>query len=239
MLVAVAGMALCLSGGNALSGVRAREALEALERDKGPAVVTNVVGMVGFNGDDQPETWRLLVRDETTPEVLTEYIISGGKVTGQNSIPKTSATDLPEKPLIDAVWRVDSAEAYRIADDEAILAGISFVRLNYQLRFRGADPAPTWLLTFLDATGEDQGQVVIDAADGTIPFRNFPGTAAVAQPSAPGPEPASDSVPPGTTPVAAPPSTTMTAARGAEYSSRPVRFRNLFTGPRRRQGNSR
>ncbi len=199
-------------------GAAAREALQVLEVSLGAQMIPNVVAMAGFNGDDQPEAWRILVKDAAIPDVLQEFVVSGGKVTSRNEIKRADYTDLPDKSLLAGLWRVDSTEAYRIADDEAILAGISFVRLHYQLRFRGADPSPTWLLTFVDAAGGEQGQVVIDSGDGSIAYRNFPSVAsadpavtgaAVEPPAAPG------------NPV---------------YSTRPVRLRNLFTGGRGRKG---
>jgi hypothetical protein len=157
--------------------------------------------------------------------VLQEFVIAGGKLASHHEIRRAEHADLPDKPLLTATLRVDSTEAYRIADDEAILAGISFARIHYQLRFRGADPAPTWLLTFVDAAGGEIGQVVIDSSDSSIPFRHFPTTAPVAG-----------------APVAATPAVAPEPAHAShhDYSSRPGRLRNLFTGARgKRSGGSR
>jgi len=214
---------LVLAGGEAAASPSAREALQVLEGAQGSQAITNVVGIVGFNGDDQPDAWRLLVRDPANADVLQEYVIAGGKLTGRNEIRRADHADLPDKPLLGATLRVDSTEAYRIADDEAILAGISFERLHYQLRFRGADPAPTWLLTFVDATGGEIGQVVIDSSDSSIPFRHFP-SALAATPAA------------GTAPEVSAVAPEPAPSGRSDYSSRPGRLRNFFSGSEASEG---
>jgi len=220
-IFAVAGLAL--AGGEAVAGPSARQALQVLEGAQGSQAVTNVVGIVGFNGNDQPDAWRLLVRDPANAEVLQEFVVAGGKLAGPNEIRRADHADLPDKPLLGATLRVDSTEAYRIADDEAILAGISFVRLHYQLRFRGGDPAPTWLLTFVDAAGNEIGQVVIDSSDSSIPFRHFPTAPPLAATDG------AASLAPSVTPEPA-------ASERSDYSSRPGRLRNLFSGARGKRG---
>ncbi len=172
MAVATAWLALAPVIAGAAPGFR--EALGVLERERGAAVVVNVVGIVGFNGDDQPDIWKFLVLDEPDADRLREISVSGGRVSGEAELSRSEYEDLPEKPVTAAALKVDSTEAYRIADDEAILAGASFTRLHYQLRFRGDDEAPTWLVTLVDPVGKAVGHVVIDAADGSIPFLDFP-----------------------------------------------------------------
>jgi hypothetical protein len=208
-----------LAGTITAGGSSALEALRVLESALGPQALGSLVAMAGFDGDDQPQTWRLLIKNETAPDVLQEYVVTGGKVTGSNLIKRADYADLPDKPLLGlaAAWGVDSPEAYRIADDEAILAGISFARLHYQLRFRGADRAPTWLLTFADAAGAEVGQVVIDSATGAIAYRHFPPATPPAAPLAAG-----------ETPVPVP-------AADPLYSSKPVRLRHFFSGVRARR----
>lgn len=208
-------------------GSAALEALRGLESAMGPRIAGQVVALAGFDGDDQPETWRLLVKEESEPEVLREYVVQGGKVTARHAIKRDEAADLPDKPLLSiaAAWKIDSPEAYRIADDEAILAGLSFSRLHYQLRFRGADRAPTWLLTFVDAAGAEVGQVVIDSADGSIAYRGFPASAPTPAPAAPEVSSAGAATEVPGDPV---------------YASRPARLRGLFGSLRaRREGRMR
>jgi hypothetical protein len=210
-------LALALAAGSAAGAEPgARDALRVLEEARGAALLLRVVALLGWNGDDQPSAWRILVAGAAPGDDYTEFEVSGGAVTAERPWPRTPGDGLPEKPVLTGLLTVDSTQAYRIADDEAILAGVTLSKLHYQLRFRGHDPHPTWLVTVVDPAGATVGEVVIDAHDGTIPYQDFPGTSL----------------------VAAAPETSVTPASAAAYQAEPERkrLRSLLTPSKSRPG---
>lgn len=159
----------------ATAELSARRALQKLERENGPAAVANLVAIAGFHGQHQPGSWRLLTRHPKQPDVFYEFIVSEDGVRPPKVLDRKETPDLPTIPLLLSALRIDSTDAFRIVDDEAIEAGIGFDRLHYQLRWRGNDPQATWLVTLLDVTGDTAGHLFLEATSGRVVKRQFPG----------------------------------------------------------------
>ncbi len=151
----------------------ARQALQTLERHAGEEVIGKMVAIVGFNGASQPEAWQILTLAPKNDAVLHEFIVRGKTVTGPKTIARQEGQDLPKLPVLLASMKLDSTDLYHLADDQAIEAGASFAKLNYQLRWRGNDPEPTWRATLLSANNQVVGQIYVMAASGTVMHREF------------------------------------------------------------------
>jgi len=185
--LSLAMLALALAGALSPLGAQnqsARYALRALEMAKGPDEVAHTVAIVGFEGQDQPRTWQILVAGENPNAPLREYMIQGENVSGPRLVERTP--DIPNTPVLTTALRIDSADAFQISDDAAIVAGVGFDKLNYQLRWRGDDPEPSWMTTLIDVNGVEVGRVFVLAASGEVVHRDFkPVTASNANPPAP------------------------------------------------------
>lgn len=151
----------------------ARAALGILEQRAGAAEAANVVAVVGFNGQSQPESWKILVKVNGNDQTLREYIVQKRQLLGPTSVRRTPELDLPRTPILLTALRIDSTEVFRIADDAAIANGVGFDRVSYQLRWRGNDPEPTWLATLIDSTGSATGSVYIGANSGQVTHQSF------------------------------------------------------------------
>tara|TARA_R110002096_G_scaffold200639_1_gene384590 strand:+ start:2623 stop:3153 length:531 start_codon:yes stop_codon:yes gene_type:complete len=151
----------------------AREALQILERNTGQETISQVVAIVGFHGADQPNRWQILALDPANEGVLREYVIQNDTVTGPKSIPRQEGEDLPQTPVFLTSMKLNSTDVYQIADDQAIEAGVGFAKVNYQLRWRGNDPEPTWLATLLSSDNQVVGRIYVMAASGTVIHRDF------------------------------------------------------------------
>lgn len=152
----------------------AREALQILERQTDKATISQAVTIVGIHGAEQPHRWQVLALDSENERVLREYVIENGSVTGPKSIPRVAGKDLPSTPIFLTSMKLDSTDVFQIADDQSIEAGVDFAKVNYQLRWRGNDPEPTWLATLLSAENVTVGRIYVMAASGTIVHRDFP-----------------------------------------------------------------
>ncbi len=151
----------------------ARNALQVLERHAGSTIAGNVVAVVGFHGAEQPIAWQILLLDTDDETPLREYIVQDQRVTGPNAIARGEGTDLPKTPVFLAAMKLDSPDVYQIADDQAIEAGVAFAKINYQLRWRGTDPEPTWMATLLTEDNREVGRVYIMSASGKVAFSQF------------------------------------------------------------------
>ena len=151
----------------------ARGALTILEHQAGQAETANVVAIVGNNGQNQPAAWKLLVLDRGNNSQLREYTVQNQHLTGPIAIQRDPKVDLPTTPILLTSLRVDSEEAFRIADDAAIAAGVGFDAVNYQLRWRGNDAEPTWQTTLVNSQGQVAGTVYIAASSGKVMLQQF------------------------------------------------------------------
>ena len=151
----------------------ARQALQTLEKAIGTAAVAHVVGIVGFEGREQPESWQILVEVPQDDRILHEFVVRNSQLSGPRVLQRSEFKDLPQTPVLLASLKLDSREVFQIADDQAISAGVRFEKLNYQLRWRGNDSEPTWMATLLNAQNHAVGHVFITSASGKVVHTEF------------------------------------------------------------------
>ena len=164
--------------------------LRSLNRERGDTVSSRVVGVVGFNGQDQPAQWLVLQSDVEVPNLLHEYAIQNGRIVAQRRFTRDPNQDLPTIPISAAKITIDSPQAFALANRAAAKAGVGFDAMNYQLRCRDLRNEPVWVLSLMDDARRIVGIVYLSAVNGetlrTVWYR--PGTMTTFAPPAQAPQ---------------------------------------------------
>lgn len=141
-------------------------AFKVFGREQGTVNLSRAVGMVGFYGQHQPKTWRILVQDPVSPGHLREYLLESGHVVGERRFERKADQDFPSIPLSQSTMKVDSDQAFIIADQAAKQAGVGFDSVHYQLRCRDLRNEPIWMMNLVDQLQRPIGTVYVSAQTG-------------------------------------------------------------------------
>lgn len=142
--------------------------LDAFLKSKHSAPGAVVVGMTGFYGQDQPQQWLILTKDRTSDEMMEEWVIADGKIQGKREIRRLPMQDLPTLSIDRSRLKVDSDEAFVIAERLADRALMGYDSVHYQLRTRDLGNEPVWVVNMLDPAGRSVGIHYISAESGNI-----------------------------------------------------------------------
>ncbi|MCB1062543.1 MAG: hypothetical protein KDN20_06450, partial [Verrucomicrobiae bacterium] len=141
-------------------------ALRQFAQTRGDAELSRVVGVVGFNGQDQPRQWLLLQLDAKTPNLLHEYAMLDGRIAAHRQFWRDPKQDLPTIPINVPKITFDSAQAFRLADQAAKRVGMGFDSIHYNLRCRDLRNEPVWMLNLIDGAQNSVGVLYISAVTG-------------------------------------------------------------------------
>ena len=141
-------------------------AMRSFGRERGDTLLSRVVGVVGFHGQDQPGQWMLLQNDVEVPAMLHEYVMQGGRIVAQRRFTREPGQDLPTIPIAISKIAIDSPQAFALANQAARKAGIGFDSMNYQLRCRDLRNEPVWVLSLMDSAHRITGTVYLSALTG-------------------------------------------------------------------------
>lgn len=155
------------------AGSTARKALELLVQSVPREVSSQIVAIVGFDGASEPETWSFLVRSPSAPEVIHEYRVREGQLSGPRKLLAEETPEGLDRPLPAGPMPVDSHDVARIIDDAVILEGVHFDRIDYQLCWRGKGPEPLWMATLVGGRGETLGHMFVSSTSGEVTHRAF------------------------------------------------------------------
>ena len=150
------------------SQMSAINTLWAFGRERGTHELSRVVGVVGFFGQDQPRQWRLLAHDAQQRGVMHEYILENGRVVAERRFARDPKQDMPSIVIPVGQLKVDSTQAFLLAEAQATAASIGFDSAHYQLRCRDLRNEPVWVLNLSDAARKTVGVVYISALNGDI-----------------------------------------------------------------------
>ena len=150
------------------SQMSAVNTLWAFGRERGTHELSRVVGVVGFFGQDQPRQWRLLAHDAQQRGVMHEYILENGRVVAERRFARDPKQDMPSIVIPVSQLKVDSTQAFLLAEAQATSASIGFDSAHYQLRCRDLRNEPVWVLNLSDAARKTVGVVYISALNGDI-----------------------------------------------------------------------
>lgn len=141
-------------------------AFKVFGREQGTVSLSRAVGMVGFYGQHQPKTWRVLVQDPVSPAHLREYLLESGHVVGERRFERKAEQDFPSIPLSQGALKVDSDQAFITADRAAKQAGVGFDGVHYQLRCRDLRNEPIWMMNLIDQMQRPVGTIYVSAQTG-------------------------------------------------------------------------
>ena len=148
--------------------VPALRGLNRLQERFGPDAFFYVYEMTGVGGDPQPATWRVTSRDPGRSDVLHEYWLSDRRVTDEGLNDDYYPDRLPKGLFKSSRVKLDSTQAFAIAEQVARDAGSGFDSVNYKLHGREYTTEPVWTLTLLDKEEEIVGSVHLSADSGEV-----------------------------------------------------------------------
>lgn len=150
------------------SQMTAISTLWAFGRERGTHELARIVGVVGFFGQDQPSQWRLLAHDTRQQGVMHEYILENGRVVAERRFAREPDQDMPSIVIPVSQLKVDSKQAFALAEAQATAANIGFDSAHYQLRCRDLRNEPVWVLNLSDTARKTVGVVYVSALNGDI-----------------------------------------------------------------------
>ncbi len=127
-----------------------------------------VLGVVGFYGKPVPLQWLILSSAQPGAVVLRESVVSKGEIRAERKFRRAKGQELPTIPMIRKQLKVDSGQAFQIAEAVAIRAKVAFDHAHYQLRCREEGKEPVWMVHFINRAQVSLGFVYLSAKDGKI-----------------------------------------------------------------------
>lgn len=181
-LIAMILLALAAAATAAENAVAALSAMRLIPRPD----ARRLARIEAREGKPAPERWHFLVHDPQAENGLREYVIANGEIVAMRALSQFAESVNPADVIgVDSV-KVDSDKVARVAEQYAEANGAREVLLNYQLTRNSTGALPVWTVTCVDQTGKRVGEVVFDAAKGTVlshgGFPKEPGSAKATPP---------------------------------------------------------
>ncbi len=159
------------------------DSLEAFGKNRGQGNLKQIVAITGAHGQDQPQQWIVLGKDDITKNLMHEYVLQKGKVVAERHFtsepdPDKPDENLPSAPLPLARLSTDSSKAFQTANRAANNSSIGFDSINYLLRIHNTSPSPIWTLTLVDQQKNTVGIIFVSASTGKLISKKWfrPGT---------------------------------------------------------------
>lgn len=168
ILVAAIPVVITGTGQESVAGSTGLEALNTFTKEAKLADGEAVLGLVGFYGEPLPPQWLILTADPATPGVLRESVFARGKVLAERRFRIRVGQDLPDLPIARKSVKIDSNEAFTIAEKVAKKKKVSFDSSHFQLRVREDGKEPVWMLSLLGRSHVAIGTIYISAKSGTV-----------------------------------------------------------------------
>lgn len=168
-LMAVASLPLVLAPA-ALHATTALDAIKLLPKERR----SRVVRIEGRDGAPEPGRWHILVSDPAAQNGLKEFVVADGAIVAERAISQFAESLTPDQMLGDGV-RYNSDRAAQLAQQFALVNGVTVATIGYQLRKDAPTSIPMWRLTCLDANGREVGSLTVTATKGwVISHQGFP-----------------------------------------------------------------
>ena len=157
--------------------ISAYDALSAVGRAKGEALLANLVEMRGADGAPQPSQWTLVFKDDGARGGIREFVVNAQGIDGERT-PLLAGEAATSGTVSAANLKLNSTGAFTTVNREASKARLGFDKLNYRLQVKGG--VPVWGVQLFDVEGNEVGAISLSAADATIvsPLRAAPASAA-------------------------------------------------------------
>jgi hypothetical protein len=157
--------------GAALAQERGLSALTGLGRIQekfGPEVIDRVFEMTGVAGNPQPVEWRITTHDPVERAMLHEFWVGARRATDEGLNDDYYPERLPKGFFKLSRLKLDSTQAFAMAEQVARDAKIGFDLVNYKLHGREYSDEPVWTLTLLDREEEIVASVHLSAESGNL-----------------------------------------------------------------------
>lgn len=146
----------------------AYDALKVVKREKGDAVLSQLVEVRGDSGQPQPQSWKILMRDPAARAGIREIVVTGNEITSERTPLRSGTAPDQLRPLNFTRLNLDSDGAFRVANEQAAKQRVGFNRADYLLQTGPTDGAPVWSLQLFDHMGAPVGSLQVSAENAKV-----------------------------------------------------------------------
>jgi len=148
--------------------IAALQGISRVDNLHGGRFVLKIVEMKGYKGQSQPEEWELITHDPSNEYLLREFWIGDTRATNEGINYDYYPKSQPPGFINLQKFKIDSPEAFKILDREALKAKIGFDSIDYHLRCREFSDEPIWTLTAKNEDGYQVARVDLSAETGRV-----------------------------------------------------------------------
>ncbi len=153
---------------HAQSSIPANTCLERLRARFGPDITDHLIEMTGTQADPQPAEWRVTLGDPAHGGQPHEFWVGDRRVTDEGVSREYYPEKLPKGFIARKRLKLDSTQAFAIAEQVARDAKVGFDGVNYKLHCREYSDEPVWTLTLLSADAEILASIHLSAESGDL-----------------------------------------------------------------------
>lgn len=146
----------------------AYQAMQILQNQKPDANLHELLQISGQRGQAQPAVWTFSIDDPLSRGGVREYEIAEGMVLSERTPVQPQVRPDPDRFVDLSRLRVDSTQAFHIAEQEAVRGRVSFDSADYRLNGRGPGQSPQWQVLLHDINGNKVGEVILSAESGRV-----------------------------------------------------------------------
>ncbi|MFM7183119.1 MAG: hypothetical protein ACKO2G_16875 [Verrucomicrobiales bacterium] len=153
----------------------ADKAVGVLQTQYGIAYGSRMVAITGVDGQHQPKEWHLFAFDLKEPNLISHFVVKGGKITMAVKLDPQRSKVWAAPVLSWNAVKISSETAFKTADTSARAAMVGFDSLDYRLMNDRTTSLPVYQLELKDAGKRVVGNLKIDAINGRLVSQNWPG----------------------------------------------------------------
>lgn len=144
-------------------------ALQTVGREKGEALLANVVEIRGVDAAPQPLRWTLSFKDAAARGGIREYVVAAKGIIAERAPLRPAAG--AGGPMTAKGLKLNSTGVFDAVNREATAKKVGFSSLNYLLENKNG--APVWVVELFDFGGAAVGRAEFSARNGTMtsPFK--------------------------------------------------------------------
>lgn len=144
-------------------GASAAVAVEIVRREKGAALLEQLVEMRAERGEPLPRSWKFLFNDPSARGGVREVVVQDGQILSERTPVRGfgGTGDLPTVP-----WRrvnLQTDQLFRVVNQAAVRQGIGFHWLDYTLRRDHDSGQAVWSVRLTDYLGIHVGDMKLGA----------------------------------------------------------------------------
>lgn len=161
-------LALLSTSGLLPAAATAYQALQHLSASRGEKALSNVFLVRGEGAGALPEEWIVFRGKTNAPAFQTTGIKSSGVFVNGSASARTMNLQPHAQPINFSILNLDSNSAFKVANRVARKEGLSFNRVDYELRTNELVGVPAWTLRLFNEKRHYFGEVTISGATGEI-----------------------------------------------------------------------